>query len=63
MTWEQYEVWAEDDLAREILVDTTKSRKEALGLGKKAMHEGAVAVKIFRETVDGAYDLIEEIRS
>jgi hypothetical protein len=63
MTWEQYEVWAEDEDGREILVDTTKSKKEALGLAKKALHEGSVAVKVFRETNDGDYDLVEEMTS
>ena len=35
MTWELYEVWSEVD-GHEELIDTTKSRKEAIQLAKKA---------------------------
>ena len=45
MTWELYEVWSEDDEGHEELIDTTKSRKEALQLAKKAINEGANIMK------------------
>ena len=61
MTWELYEVWAEDADGHEELIDTTKSRKEALQLAKKALHEGANSVKVFRETEDGDYEEIERL--
>jgi hypothetical protein len=61
MNWELYEVWAENDDGHEELVDTTKSRKEAIQLAKKALHEGADIIKIFRETRDGDYEEIERL--
>lgn len=60
MTWEQYEIWAVID-GHEELIDTTKSKKEAQQLAHRALSEGAESVKIFRETDDGDYDLVEEI--
>lgn len=63
MTWELYEVWAEDEEGHERLVDTTKSRKEAIGLARKTVNEGSVLAKVFRETEDGDYEEIEIISS
>jgi|LauGreDrversion4_2_1035121.scaffolds.fasta_scaffold557964_2 hypothetical protein len=63
MTWELYEVWAEEDDGHERLVDTTKSRKEAISLAKKTVNEGAVLAKVFRETADGDYEEIDTIKS
>ena len=37
MTWELYEVWSEFD-GHEELVETTKSKKEALALAKKTIN-------------------------
>jgi hypothetical protein len=61
MTWELYEVWAEDSDGHEELIDTTKSRKEALQLAKKAINEGAEVAKVVRETADGDYEEIERL--
>lgn len=63
MTWELYEVWTEDEDGREQLVDTTKSKKEAISLAKKSVNEGAILAKVFRETEDGDYEEIETISS
>jgi hypothetical protein len=61
MTWELYEVWSEDSEGHEELIDTTKSYKEAKGLAKKALNEGAVECWINRETGDGDFDEIERL--
>lgn len=61
MTWELYEVWSEDSEGHEELIDTTKSRKEAIQLAKKAIHEGADIAKVFRETADGDYEEVERL--
>lgn len=62
MTWELYEVWAEDDLGHEELVDTTKSLKEAKTLAKMTLEqEGAEAVIIYQETLDGNTVEIERL--
>ena len=63
MTWELYEVWSEDTEGHEELIDTTKSRKEAIQLAKKAINEGADVAKVFRETKDGDYEEIERLTS
>ncbi len=60
MTWELYEVWSEFE-GHEELIDTTKSRKEAIALAKKTINEGADQVWICRETGDGEYEEIERL--
>ena len=58
MTWELYEVWTEDDIGHEELVDTTKSLKEAQTLAKKSLEEEGITLAIiYKETDDG--DIIE----
>ena len=58
MTWELYEVWAEDDLGHEELVDTTRSLKEAKELAVSQLEmEGIEAVTIYQETETG--DIVE----
>jgi hypothetical protein len=62
MNWELYEVWAEDDIGHQELVDTTKSLKEAQELAKlKIEDEGIEAVYIYRETEDGDLEEIERL--
>lgn len=62
MTWELYEVWAEDDFGHEELIETTNSRKEALSIAEKTINEGMYfSVYITRETQDGSYDEIERL--
>jgi hypothetical protein len=60
MTWELYEVWSDTE-GHEELVETTKSKKEAVALAKKTLGEGADEVWICRETGDGDYDEIERL--
>lgn len=62
MSYELYEVWAVTDDGQEELIDTTKSRKEALGLATNCFVEGLndtqyVAAIVYQETDDG--DLVE----
>jgi hypothetical protein len=58
MTWELYEVWSEDDLGHEELIDTTKSLKEAKDLAINQLEqEGIEAVTIYQETETG--DIVE----
>ena len=61
MTWELYEVWAEDDDGHEELIDTTKSLKEARQLAKKALGDWATSAAIHRETEDGDYEVVETL--
>jgi hypothetical protein len=50
MTWELYEVWSEDDIGHQELVDTTKSLKEAKVLAEKSLADGAQIAIIYQET-------------
>ena len=62
MTWELYEVWAEDDIGHEELVDTTKSLKEAKELAITQLEmEGIEAVTIYQETETGDTVEIERL--
>jgi hypothetical protein len=62
MNWELYEVWAEDDIGHQELVDTTKSLKEAQALAKITIEdEGIEAVYIYQETEDGDLKEIERL--
>lgn len=53
MSYELYEVWAEDDDGHEELIDTTRSLKEAKLLAQKALEDGAWEAVIYQETEDG----------
>lgn len=62
MTWELYEVWTEDDLGHEELVDTTKSLKEAKELALSQLEmEGIEAVIIYQEIDTGDTVEIERL--
>ncbi len=60
MTWELYEVWTEDDIGHQELVDTTKSLKEARVLAQKSLEDYPVAI-IYKETEDGDTEEIERL--
>ena len=62
MTWELYEVWSEDDVGHQELVETTKSLKEAKELAKNTLElEGIEAVTIFQELDNGDTVEIERL--
>ncbi len=61
MTWELYEVWTEDDIGHQELVDTTKSLKEAQTLAEQALSDGALVAIIYKETEDGDTEEIERL--
>jgi hypothetical protein len=61
MTWELYEVWTEDEIGHQDLLDTTKSYKEAEKLAQQALIEGAYIVFIYKETEDGDTEEIERL--
>ncbi len=61
MTWELYEVWTEDDIGHQELVDTTKSLKEAQTLAEQALSDGALVAIIYKETEDGDTEEFERL--
>ena len=60
MTWELYEVWTENDIGHQDLLDTTKSLKEAREIAKTALADFPAAV-IYKETEDGDTEEIERL--
>ena len=61
MKFELYEVWSEDLLGHQELVDTTSSIVEARRIAEQALDEGAESVIIYRETDDGDLEVVEEL--
>lgn len=61
MTWELYEVWAQNEDGHDELIDTTKSLKEARQLAKKALGEGFLSASVLRETEDGDFEEVDNI--
>jgi len=53
MSYMLFEVWVEDDIGHQELVDTTASQKEAFDLAKKSLQEGWVAAVVYQENADG----------
>lgn len=62
MNWQQYEVWSEDDLGHQEIVDTTASKKEALTLAQRVHNETKAHVTVYQETADGDYEMIKEFK-
>ena len=61
MIFELYEVWTEDSLGHQELVDTTSSIVEARIIAEQALDDGAEYVIIYRETEDGDLEVVEEM--
>ena len=61
MTWELYEVWTEDKIGHQELVDTTKSKKEAQALAKKSLDDGFSIAIIYRELENGDIEEVERV--
>jgi hypothetical protein len=53
MSYELYEVWAEDESGHEELIETTRSRPLALKLAQESLNDGFVASIVYQETDDG----------
>ena len=60
MTWELYEVWSEDDIGHQELIETTKSLKEAKAIAQTLLSDYPIAV-IYKETEDGDTEEIERL--
>ena len=61
MKFELYEVWTEDSLGHQELVDTTSSIIEAKRIAEQALDYGAEYVTIYRESDDGDLEVVEEL--
>ena len=61
MKFELYEVWTEDSLGHQELVDTTSSIIEAKRIAEQALDDGAEYVTIYIESEDGDLEVVEEL--
>lgn len=63
MSFELYEVWAEDADGHQELIDTTKSRTHAMQLAQRTLTENNwVITTVYQETEDGDLEIIKEFR-
>lgn len=61
MSFELYEVWAEDADGHQELIDTTRSRSHAFQLAQRTLNEGVwVITTVYLETEDGDLELVKE---
>lgn len=62
MSWELYEVWAEDENGHEKLIETTKSRKQAIEIARNTLKEGFVLTKVYQELDDEEMKLVQTFK-
>ena len=61
MSYELYEVWAEDAKGHQELIDTTRSRSHAMQLAEKTLTQGNwIVTTVYQETEDGDLETVKE---
>jgi len=63
MSYMLYEVWTEDEIGHQEVVETTASQKEAFEIAEQCMGEGHYAVIVYQETETGDQRLIKRFES
>jgi hypothetical protein len=61
MNWELYEVWSVDEDGHELLIETTKSLKEAQAIARNSLTDDIVECIIYREDANGDLEEVEVI--
>jgi hypothetical protein len=61
MNWELYEVWSVDEDGHELLIETTKSLKEAQAIARNSLTDYIVECIIYREDANGDLQEVEVI--
>jgi hypothetical protein len=51
--FELYEIWAEDEIGHQELIETTKSRTQALEIAQAQLEIGFLAAIVYQETEEG----------
>jgi hypothetical protein len=51
--FELYEIWAEDEIGHQELIETTKSRTQALEIAQAQLEIGFLAAVVYQETEEG----------
>jgi hypothetical protein len=59
MSYLLYEVWTEDEVGHQELVETTASQKEAFEIAEQCMGEGHLAAVVYQETETGDPKLVK----
>jgi hypothetical protein len=59
MNYLLFEIWSEDEIGHQELVDTTASRTEAFAIAEQCLGEGFLAATVYQETEDGDSKLIK----
>ena len=63
MSFELYEVWAEDKDGHKELIESTRSRKQAFEFAEKCLVDGFVAGIIYQEDENGDAILIKRFEN
>ena len=63
MTWELYEVWAADQDGHEKLVETTKSRKEAINMAQNCIKDGYSLARVYQEVDEDEMQLVQTFKA
>jgi hypothetical protein len=51
--FELYEIWAEDEIGQQELIETTQSRTQALEIAQAQLEIGFLAAVVYQETEEG----------
>jgi hypothetical protein len=51
--FELYEIWAEDEIGHQELIETTQSRTQALEIAQAQLEIGFLAAVVYQETETG----------
>jgi hypothetical protein len=51
--FELYEIWAEDEIGHQELIETTQSRTQALEIAQAQLEIGFLAAVVYQETAEG----------
>jgi hypothetical protein len=51
--FELYEIWAEDEIGHQELIETTQSRTQALEIAQAQLEIGFLAAVVYQETEEG----------
>ena len=63
MSYMLFEVWVEDDIGHQELVDTTASQKEAFELAQNSLSEDWVAAVVYQENDVGDSVVIKRFQN
>lgn len=63
MSYILFEVWEEDEVGHQELIETTASEKQARDIAEGLLGQGALAVVIYKETEHGDIEEVARIEA